>query len=44
MNKSNKKLILEEYSGEFKFEKINKEININFNRVAFIYFVFIIFI
>ena len=42
MNKSNKKLILEEYSGEFKFEKINKEININFNRVAFIYFVFII--
>ncbi len=42
MNKSDKKLILEEYSGEFKFEKINKEININFNRVAFIYFVFII--
>ena len=42
MNKLNKKLILEEYSGEFKFEKINKEININFNRVAFIYFVFII--
>ena len=42
MNKSNKKLILDEYSGEFKFEKINKEININFNRVAFIYFVFII--
>ena len=42
MNKIKQKLILEEYSGDFRFKKINRDININFNRVAFIYFVFII--
>ena len=42
MNKIKQKLIWEEYSGDFRFKKINRDININFNRVAFIYFVFII--
>ena len=42
MNKIKQKLILEEYRGDFRFKKINRDININFNRVAFIYFVFII--
>ena len=43
MKKSeNKGLILEDYEGEFSYKKIKSGINISFNRIAFIFFVFLI--
>ena len=38
MNKEN--LILEEYENEFLYKKSKSNLNIEFNRVAFIFFVF----
>ena len=35
-----KKIILEEYSGKFNFIRKRSEINVSFNRVAFIFFIF----
>ena len=41
MNKVNhEKLILESYENEFSYEKNKSNLNITFNRIAFIYFVF----
>ena len=36
----NKKIVLEEYSGKFNYIRKKSEIDISFNRVAFIFFVF----
>ena len=40
MNKKNSKLILEEYENKFLYEKSKTNLNIEFNRIAFIFFVF----
>ena len=40
MNKDN--LILEEYENDFLYKKSKSNLNIEFNRVAFIFFVFLI--
>jgi len=43
MNKDkNEKLIFENYENEFLFEKNKSNLNITFNRIAFIFFVFLI--
>ena len=43
MNKVNhEKLILESYENEFSYEKNKSNLNITFNRIAFIYFVFFV--
>ena len=43
MNKfENKKLVLENYENEFSYKKDKSKLNITFNRIAFIFFVFLI--
>ena len=42
MNKERQNLIIEDYGTEFTFEKSKSNINISFNRVTFIFFVFLI--
>ena len=44
MNKeTNKTIFLEEYENEFSYKKNKSNLNIEFNRVAFIFFFFLIF-
>ena len=38
--KNNQNIILEEYENEFSYTKNKSNLNIEFNRVAFIFFVF----
>tara|TARA_A100001011_G_scaffold399895_1_gene510876 strand:- start:1515 stop:3203 length:1689 start_codon:yes stop_codon:yes gene_type:complete len=40
MNKISKKFVLQENNNEFHYQKNKSEINIRFNRVAFIFFIF----
>ena len=41
MNKNNNEIfILEDYEGDFSYKKNKSNLNITFNRIAFIYFVF----
>jgi len=40
MSKKDSKLILEEYENKFLYEKSKTNLNINFNRIAFIFFMF----
>ena len=43
MNKDNSKIfVLEDYESEFSYKKNKSNLNITFNRIAFIYFVFFI--
>ena len=42
MSKNKLKLIIEDYKSDFKFKKKDTGLNIQFNRVAFIFFVFFI--
>ncbi len=42
MSNNKKSLILEEYENEFFFKKSKTNLNIQFNRIAFIFFVFLI--
>ena len=43
MNKNNnEKLVFENYENEFSFEKNKSNLNITFNRIAFIFFVFLV--
>jgi len=43
MNKKNdENIILEEYENSFSFKKSKSNLNIEFNRVAFIFFIFLI--
>ena len=43
MNKfENEKLVLENYENEFSYKKDKSKLNITFNRIAFIFFVFLI--
>ena len=41
MSDKNSKVILEEYENEFLFKKSKTNLNIQFNRIAFIFFVFL---
>ena len=42
-NKNNiERIVLEEYENEFLYEKNKSNLNITFNRIAFIFFVFLI--
>ena len=43
MSENNKRLILEDYDGKFTYEKSKSNLNISFNRIAFIFFIFLIF-
>ena len=38
---NNQKIILEEYENEFFYKKSKSNLNIEFNRVAFIFFIFL---
>ena len=38
---NNQKIILEEYENEFSYKKSKSNLNIEFNRVAFIFFIFL---
>ena len=38
---NNERLIIEDYENEFFFKKKNKTLKIGFNRIAFIFFVFL---
>ena len=40
--KNNKNIILEEYENSFSYEKNKSNLNIQFNRIAFIFFVFLV--
>jgi cell division protein FtsI (penicillin-binding protein 3) len=40
-NKENESIVLEEYENEFSYKKSKSNLNIEFNRVAFIFFVFL---
>ena len=43
MNKdNNEKLVFENYENEFSFEENKSNLNITFNRIAFIFFVFLV--
>ena len=42
MNKKKNNLILEDYDGEFLYKDSRNDINVSFNRVAFIFFIFLI--
>ncbi len=42
MNKSRSKIILEDYKSNFNYKKNETNLNIQFNRIAFIFFVFFI--
>ena len=37
-----KRIVLEDYENEFKFKKNKSNLNISFNRIAFIFFIFFI--
>ena len=39
---NNENIILEEYENEFSYKKSKSNLNIQFNRVAFIFFIFFI--
>ena len=41
MIKKNSKIVLEEYENEFSYRKSKTNLNIEFNRIAFIFFVFL---
>ena len=40
MKKNNQNIFLEEYENEFSYKKSKSNLNIQFNRIAFIFFVF----
>ena len=42
MKNSNKDLLIEEYESHFSYKKNKNNLNISFNRIAFIFFVFVI--
>ena len=42
MNEKNSKILLEEYENKFLYKKSKTNLNIEFNRIAFIFFVFFI--
>ena len=42
MNEKNSKIILEEYENKFLYKKSKTNLNIQFNRIAFIFFVFLV--
>jgi|TARA_B110001452_G_scaffold88934_1_gene72885 cell division protein FtsI (penicillin-binding protein 3) len=42
MNDDNKNIIVEEYENEFSYKKRKTNLNIQFNRIAFIFFIFLI--
>ena len=42
MNKNNKRIILENENSDFIFQKNKSNLNVNFNRISFIFFVFFI--
>ena len=42
MSNNNTKIILEEYDNKFSYKKSRTNLNIEFNRIAFIFFVFLI--
>jgi len=42
MNNNKERLILEEYQPQFDYEKSKSKIDVSFNRVAFIFFIFLI--
>ena len=42
MKKFNDRIILEDYESEFSYKKNKSNLNIEFNRIAFIFFVFFI--
>ena len=42
MNDKKNNIILEEYENEFSYKKSKTNLNIEFNRIAFIFFVFLI--
>ena len=42
MSNNKKSLILEEYENEFSYKKSKTNLNIEFNRIAFIFFIFLI--
>ena len=42
MKNSHKRFILEEYENEFSYKKNESNLNITFNRIAFIFFIFLI--
>ena len=42
MNKKNSKILLEEYENKFLYKRSKTNLNIQFNRIAFIFFVFLI--
>ena len=42
MNKDNNEIfVLEDYESEFSYKKNKSNLNITFNRIAFIYFIFL---
>ena len=41
MNKFNGNIVLEEYENKFSYKKNKSNLNIQFNRIAFIFFVFL---
>ena len=41
-NNSNERLILEDYENKFFYKKNTSNLNITFNRIAFIFFIFLI--
>jgi len=40
--KNNINLILEEYESEFSYNRARSNLNISFNRIAFIFFIFLV--
>ena len=42
MKNNNKDLLIEEYESHFSYKKNKNNLNISFNRIAFIFFVFVI--
>jgi cell division protein FtsI (penicillin-binding protein 3) len=42
MKNNNKNIVLEEYDGDFSYNKSESNLNISFNRIAFIFFIFFI--
>ena len=42
MNENNSKIVLEDQQSDFSFNKSKSNLDINFNRISFIFFVFFI--
>jgi len=42
MNNKNDELLIENYTGEFNFKRSSSNISVSFNRIAFIFFLFVI--